>query len=165
LTPDLVRDYAEGDFQFLAPAQRAELRDRVARFKQLAESVRGRAPSATEVREGYELVVEMNGLLGQHVGESEELQRIAEAIRPVPSPDYVVGVDCRLDTDWSGDPAVRIWLVLNDDVEIESLAVQDELHPVRRGYHEAIQRAGIDRWPYIGVRTRSETKELITGAA
>jgi hypothetical protein len=80
-------------------------------------------------------------------------------------PDYVKGVQFRFGNDSSGDPAVWIWLVLKDDVDIESPSVQAELSPVREAYRNAIQRAGIERWPYISVRTRSEAEALAGGAA
>lgn len=164
LTPKIVEDYDDTEFQFLPPEQQAKLGRLVDAFRQLTATAK-EAPTEAQLKEGFNLLTEINHVIAPSAGEDPDLRRIIDVIRSVPWPDYVFGADFRLGNDSTGDPAVWIWLLLNDDVEIESRAVQDELGRVRRAYLDEIQKAGINRWPYVSVRTRSETKNLIAGAA
>jgi hypothetical protein len=165
LTHDLVKEYDEADFRFLPSDEQAELRSAVETFRRLTAGLQGESPSPTQIAQGYDLFAKINNITAPHFGEEPDLQRIADATRSVHWPDYVLWVEARIGTDSAGDPAVWVWLVVKDDVEIESPKVQAELARVREAYRNAIQKAGIDRWPYITVRTRSETKALVGGAA
>jgi hypothetical protein len=164
-TPDLVKDYDEADFTFLSDDERTKLRQAVDEFRRLAAQSQSGPPSTAQIERGYDLFVMINNLIAPHLGEELDLRRIADATRSVPWANYILGADYRIGTDSTGDPAVWIRLIVKDDVEIESPTVQAELARVRGAYREAIQKAGIERWPYITVRTRSEVKDLIGGSA
>src|SRR3954452_11241966 len=62
LTPDLVKDYDEADFDFLPVDKRAELTRAVSEFRQLTEGLCGRPPSADQIGRGYDLFVQMNNI-------------------------------------------------------------------------------------------------------
>ena len=123
LAPDLVKDYDEADFDFLPPDKRAELSRAVSEFRQLTQTVQNRPPSADQIGRGYDLFVQINNIPAPYF-EEPDIEQVAEATRSVRWPSYVQGAQFRFGSDSSGDPAVWIWLVLNDDVEIESSSVQ-----------------------------------------
>jgi hypothetical protein len=164
-TSDLVKDFNEADFRFLPAAEHKQLKQAIEDFRQLTAGSQGSLPSDAQLQQGCDLFTKIHGILAPHFGEEPDTHRILEAIRSVHAPDYVLWVEYELFTDSTNDPAVWIWLVLEDDVEIESLAIHDELALVRRAIREALQRAGINRWPYVRVRTRTETKSHLVGAA
>lgn len=72
----------------------------------------------------------------------------------IPTFDFV------LSEAWDGEPSIHIWLVLRDDVDVEEPAIQDKLAKVRDSVRAGLKCAGIDRWPYISVRSVSEVREL-----
>ena len=164
-TPNLVRDYDEAEFRFLPQPKQQELRAAVEEFRRLTQAVHGTVPTPEQIEQGYDLLVTINNLTPRDFGEEQELYQLRDVSHSVPWPECVRGMSFRLGTDSTGDPAVWIWLMVEDDVVIDSAEVQAELATVREALQEAIQRAGINRWPYISVRTRTETKELVGGAA
>ena len=152
-----MKDYRDADLDFLTPGERATVNRAITEFRELTASLpSGVLPSAEQVEQGYTLIGQVNNILAPHFGEEPDLRRMADATRGIQWPEYVLWSDVRLGNDSTGDPAAWIWLVLKDDVEIESGEVQDELARLREAYRNALQRGGIDRWPYISVRTRSE---------
>ncbi len=163
LSPNTVKNFDESDFTFLPDEEHAKLRRTVDEFRQLAIQAQD-GPTVAQIERGYDLFATINNLIAPNFGEESDLRRITDAIWPVPRPKYALGVDCRIGTDSTGDPATWIRLIVQDDVEIESPAVQAELDRLRGAYREAIQKAGVDRWPYTTVRTRSELKALLGGA-
>lgn len=81
-------------------------------------------------------------------------------------PPFVRDAVFQLRTDHAGDPAVWVWLILDDDTELESRAIQAELKRVRDAIQDRVFASGIDRWPYLSVRTVSEQRDrLARGAA
>ena len=86
-------------------------------------------------------------MLAPHFGEEPDLRRITEATRTVSWPKYVMGVDYRIGTDSTGDPAVWIRLIVKDDVEIESPAVQTELGRLRGRTERRFTRSGLTAGP------------------
>lgn len=71
----------------------------------------------------------------------------------IPTFDYQLGEDS------TGDPAIWIWLILNDDVDIEAPITRVELNLLRIGFDVRLREAGIDRTPYVSVWTQSDARE------
>jgi hypothetical protein len=161
LRPDLVKEYDPSDFAFLSDEEQTKLREAVEGFRQLTSELQATGPSREQIERGYDLFATINNLLAPHFGEEVDLRRIAEATRSIHWPKYVMGLDCRVGNDSTGSPAAWIRFIVNDDLEIESPAVQSELAQMRGVFRKAIEQAGISRWPYITVRTKSELKELL----
>lgn len=89
-------------------------------------------------------------------------QAIWEALRDEHAADWIPTFDYQLSDDSTGDPAVWIWLILNDEVDVEADDTHEKLNRLRQRIREELREAGILRWPFIHVRTRSEQKELMT---
>jgi hypothetical protein len=79
--------------------------------------------------------------------------------------DLVPSFDFQIGDDSTGDPAVWVWLVLDDGVNVEAAQTRARLDQLRGQIHESLRRAGITRWPYVRMQTRSDQKAALDGAA
>ena len=93
------------------------------------------------------------------IGAVSEAELIDEAVKKAALPAAVLEVSYRLGEDATGTPALWLWVVLDDAAassrEFATLAAE-----IRDTVREALQQAGVDRWPYVRFRTRSEEAEL-----
>ncbi len=85
--------------------------------------------------------------------------QVASVLGSIQLPSFVTEIRHVLDDDWSGDPAVLIWVILRDDMA-ESAEILELTRPIRSTIVQALRDAGIDRWPYVRVRGQSEQAEL-----
>jgi hypothetical protein len=90
------------------------------------------------------------------MSEQEQVEAVLASIENFP---FVTEIRHALDDDWSGDPAVRFWVILRDDV-LESSEFADHARRVHWTIFEAVNKSEIDRWPYIRFRGKSEQVEL-----
>ncbi len=88
-----------------------------------------------------------------------EQEQVDTVLATIQRPSFVTEVRYALDTDWSGDPAVRVWVILRDDIA-DSAEIFDHTEPIRSTITQALRDAGIDLWPYIHFRGQSEQAEL-----
>jgi hypothetical protein len=167
LTPAAVRDFDADDFVFLSPEERDRMADAVQRFRAVAEQVPGDRPATREQVEdalpAFLTILDVLKpyLVGPHASEIKRAVWQAWFRNEAWIPTF----DFRTDVDWTGDPCVRVVLVLNDDVDVEASDVQKRLQQVRMGILKNFQQAKLPYWPYVSVRSRSETRELIAGTA
>ena len=68
---------------------------------------------------------------------------------------YVV----RTGEDSTGDPAVKIWVILNDEVG-ESPDFGRETADISQQVVAVLRDRHVDLWPYVRFRTRSEQDEI-----
>ncbi len=90
------------------------------------------------------------------MSEQEQVETILGSIE---RPSFVTEIRHILDNDWSGDPAVRIWVILRDDIA-DSGEILEYSQPIRSTIARALRDAEIDRWPYVHFRGQSEQAEL-----
>ena len=64
-----------------------------------------------------------------------------------------------LDLDWSGDEAIRIWVVLEDEDAPEGWP-REQVEPIEEAIRGALKEAGVEAWPYINFRGKSEQEDL-----
>ncbi len=88
-----------------------------------------------------------------------EYQQIENILMALEHPSFVTEIRHVLDTDSAGDPAVWIWVILQD-ATAESAAFPACTEPVRSTIAQALREAEIDRWPYVRFRGESEQVEL-----
>ena len=164
LIPTTVHGLTDADFVTFRRAQREELFRCVEQFRTIAESPVRDAAQETGARGALERIW---ALLRPY--RTPESRTIGEVVRAVWKDEQVQSwiptFDYQLDTDWSGEPAVRIWFILNDDVEIEAPNVSETLSRIRALIRMRLQDAGIDRWPFVGIRTCSDVHELTARAS
>ncbi len=89
-------------------------------------------------------------MLARRIQEQEEatLRRIVYAM---PWPEDVKGYDVEFGSDWEGDPAVYVWLVVDDDLrpsDEKLRRVGQFRHSVRR----ALLAAEMSHWPFVQLR-------------
>ena len=158
--PDLVAGYDEADFPFVKPAEREELTHAVGEFRQLTAAARSRPPAAEEVARGFHLFERIHDIPAPYF-EEYALHQLADATLAVGWPDFVRGVQYELRNDWTGEPSIYIWLVLKDKVSIESSLARDDFNRARDAYRYSLRHAGITRWPYISIRSRSVADDRV----
>lgn len=64
-----------------------------------------------------------------------------------------------LGSDSTDDPAVWIWVFVND-ATAQRADFTEMTTQIRRKIRDALSSAGIERWPYINFRTSSEQRAL-----
>ena len=66
-----------------------------------------------------------------------------------------------LDLDWSGDAAVRVWVILDDSDQNEW--PREHTEQIDETIRESLRQAGVDIWPYIRFRGKAEQEALDQG--
>lgn len=160
LTPASVRGFDSGDFPELSEIARGELDRNVRRFRDVATQVPPEGPSTAEQRRvGLEAFQRILGILDPYMPTSDETRRLREAMQEVTFPDQVLTWEFEFGRDSSNDPAVWIWLVV-EDAAADDPAFAAATARLPRRIRDALQKAGLDRWPYVRFRTASEQKAL-----
>ena len=159
LTPATVADLSDGDFVTLSPGQRKELRRAVERFQAIAGS--GSRPTPAEEAGARAALDTILDLLQPYL--TPESRTVREAIwrawRDEHARDWMPTFDYELGEDWTGDPAIRIWLILNDDVDVEADDTREKLSRLRTLIRKELRATGVGRWPYTSVWTLSDAKD------
>lgn len=88
-----------------------------------------------------------------------EHEKVENVLTGIPRPPFVTEIRHLLDTDHDGDPAVRIWVIFDDDTAA-SPEFLTRTEQVRSAIVEALREAEIDRWPYVRFRGQSEQAKL-----
>ena len=84
---------------------------------------------------------------------------IREMLEQAHVSDQITAYLVRTGEDSTGDPAVKIWVILNDeagespDFGAETADISEQVVAVLRDQH-------VDLWPYVRFRTRSEQDEI-----
>ncbi len=88
-----------------------------------------------------------------------EQEQVETVLGSIERPPFVTEIRHILDTDHAGDPAVRIWVIFDDDTAAGSYFLP-YAKQVRRTIVDAMRKAEIGRWPYVHFRGYSEQMEL-----
>ncbi len=88
-----------------------------------------------------------------------EQKHIETVLATIERPSSVIDIRHALDTDWTGDPAVFIWVILRDDVAGSS-GIAEHTKPIRSTIVQALRDAEIGRWPFLRFRGQAEQEEL-----
>jgi hypothetical protein len=166
LTPTTVHGITDIDFVTLRSAPRRELFRRVEQFRSIALAAPNVDPARTaDARAALTAIWEIL-LPYRRPRESETVRTVLlQAWEDEHVRDWIPTFDYQLAADSTGDPAVRIWLVLEDGVPIDDPETRARLRRLERLFHARLQEAAVERWPYVGVRTRSEVGALVAGAS
>jgi hypothetical protein len=68
-------------------------------------------------------------------------------VRAIEAEDYV---------DWTGDPALRIWVEIDEDTTDEELLNGEAIMELTDAIHTSLQKKGITLFPYISFTKPSE---------
>lgn len=76
----------------------------------------------------------------------------------LPKSPRIVGLEVENYVDWAGDDSLRVYLIISDDATDEEI-VGTGLRQFTRSIHERLLAAGIERFPYVRLRTETERRE------
>ena len=77
--------------------------------------------------------------------------------------DWIPSFAYKLDRDSEGEAAVWVWLILNNDVDVTTRAVQLQLADVHEGISRTLAQTGNYRPLYVYVWKRQEVAPLVLG--
>jgi hypothetical protein len=166
LTPDAVKGFDTSGFSSLTPEQKRDLEAHIAEFRTIAEQIPANRPATEEqVLAAREPFLAIYRVVERYLFDDESL-RVVKAVKDVMAsdwfPKFVVGFDCRLGDDWSGDPAVWVWMIGTDEAA-ERDQLYEWLDPLRQAIVERLDAEGISRLVYLNFRTVSEQREQLEG--
>lgn len=164
LTPYVVEDFDPAEFPEIPEADRERLSDAVDRFVGIARSFPP-SESATDkqILEATVAFQAILDLLQDYIERDREADEIRRILMSLTFPREVLTWDIEFGTDSTGDPALWLWIILEDraadGVEFAALTAG-----VREQIRRALRDAQIERWPYIRFRTASEEQEILQDA-
>ena len=160
LTSKAVEGYDATDFPELSSKEVERLNRSVERFRAVASEVPEDGPATeAQVRDALPEFLSIFQAMQPHL-EGFNIYRTLKNIQNLP--DFVRDFAVSIGDDWSGDPAVHIWIIVSDEVAGPGLA--SRLVGARRDIERCLRNAKIERNPYIMVRTESEQRQLEEGA-
>ena len=153
LSPEVAGGFVAAEFASLPPDRRAELAACVERLRIASANTGNRPPTDGEMNAGLKELGRIVELLDEWLADPEGLALLAALLRIAgPLPPFVLGLDYKLDTDWSGDPGVWIWVILSDDLDPDSEEFKDFSRRFRGIGWAVVKWAGSNRLPYLGYR-------------
>jgi hypothetical protein len=160
LAPSSVSGFDPSEFTELSSDVREQLKDRVQQFLDVAKHVGpDKKPTEDEVQRAMLAFLDVVRLLDPYLSATEEAQKVREVLEGVDFPPGVVTWEYEIGADATGDPAVWIWLFVDEDV-VQRKEVSRVTTAVREKIRDALAAAGIRRWPYVRVRTAAEQRAL-----
>jgi len=160
LTPAAMRGFHPDDFPELSEESRAALDRSVRAFRHVAAQVPNNGPASTKqeaaARQEFERILR---IMEAYLPTTEEVRRLRAAMREVHFPPGALTWEFEFGQDSSGDPAVWIWVVV-DDAAVDEATFANATTRFSREIRGMLQKVGLDRWPYVRLRTASEQKSL-----
>lgn len=160
LTPKSIKGFNAADFPELGPDRQSELQTAANDFLNVAKDVPpDRAATAEQYGNAAVAFTKMMTILEPYLATPDEGTKVAQALRGMDFPPWVLNWDYELGSDDEGGPAVWVNLVVDqsaarpaDFARLASRMTQ----PIR----QALAASGVKRWPYIRVRTAAEYKSV-----
>lgn len=159
LTPKSVQGFDADDFPELGADRQSGLKAAVREFSEVASQVPPTEPPTPEqLTRATAAFTKMLVILERYVPTPQEGDRVRDAIRAVAFPPWVANWDYELVSDSDGEPAVWVTLFADERTmprpELGRLVTQ-----LDGTIHSTLSAAGIERWPYLRVRTAAEHKK------
>ena len=157
LAPGVVADLDAAEFGFLPADRRAALAAAVAEFRRIAAGAAACPPTDDEMTAGLAELARTVESLDEVIADPEGLGLLAVLLRDSgPLPPFVLGFNYRLDTDWSGDPAVWFEIILADDLDPDAPEFRDFATKFRGIGWDIVKAVGSNRIPYRNYRPMSD---------
>ena len=155
LTPKVVEGYEESDFQDIPEADRARLTLNVEAFKTLASEIPSNGPATPEqIGRATPVFAAILSAMGPFL----EGFQVYAALKRLPFPEFVVDFAVRVGRDATGDPSAWIWVIIREGTAKNAL--MSAVTNIQELVGIALERAGIDLYPYVLFRSRTEQLEL-----
>lgn len=97
---------------------------------------------------------------GQYLDTVDEAARVHAILRKHPLPTGIRGYRLEFGEDTTGDPAVTIWFVVDDNDDPTDNEVAETSRFVRKIKTE-LRESGLRHWPYTRFSPASEAKRLL----
>jgi hypothetical protein len=160
LTPSAVKGFDARDFPELSDTVRGQLSAAVERFRSVAKEVPPtQPPTAAQIKAGLTAFLAILGILQPYLPSDAARKRVTDALSKLRLPDDVVAIQYELALDSSGDPAVRLWVIVKDEAA-QRKSFPEEAAKIQDQIMEVFVRTGVERWPYVSFRTTSEQRAL-----
>jgi hypothetical protein len=155
-----VRGFDIEHFRELPEPVQRELRQSISDFSRVADAVPPtESPTPQQLEDATRSFMSILRIMEPYLPTSDETRRLRAAMSEVQFPPEVLTWEFEFGRDSTGDPAVWIW-VLVDDAAANDPGFTTVSTRLQREIQQALQRAGLDRWPYVRFRTASEQKAL-----
>ncbi len=164
LTPKTVEGFDANDFTYLTNDQKSALAKNVAEFRQVATTVPSDGPATRQqVAAASEPFREIYETVQRYF--SKDFLAVRSAITGLFAsgafPDFVATFDLQVENDSTGDPAVWVWLIV-DDAADENLAFH-AIRPAQQTIADRLAELGIERFVYLSIRSVNEQREWLDG--
>ncbi|MFN0051099.1 MAG: hypothetical protein ACKV0T_02850 [Planctomycetales bacterium] len=163
LNPLSVYGFDERDFAFMDAEDRNQISKNVTEFRRIAEAV-AKQPSvaADQVAQARSCLQDVIDALSTDDGlsTSPELFVIQSLLNRLRGEDGIVEFDASLYLDSTGDEAVEIWVIVDDEVP-RSPDYYTNTARIREKIRQAFRRLKIRHWPYIHFQTATEHRGII----
>lgn len=77
---------------------------------------------------------------------------------PVPSAMHILKIDAEDYTDWDGDPALRVSVLLDESTDVEKIT-GSEISKFKLAVYDNLLKSGINLFPYVSFAKPSELVE------
>jgi hypothetical protein len=136
------------------------LQKSVERFLRVAKPVPPTRPATSEqILEGRAAFEGILAILQLYIPDPDEEKQIRQALNRVRYPDFVVTWYFELGEDWTGDPAIWIYVIVEDDAPDRD-GFRSAVRELRERIQEALKDSGVPRWPFVRIRRASEQRAL-----
>jgi hypothetical protein len=163
LTGKSVEGFNEADFLFLPDSERKALKDDVEAFSEVASHVPPAAPTTGQQRDAarppFQRIIERLEFDRYLDAEAYRIGKQVERAILDRRPAELLSLRFQTSVDNTGDPAIRIWAYIKDDV-MQSPEFSEKTSRIRRLLESASRAIAPERWPYVRFRTDVEQREI-----
>ncbi len=149
------KDYAN----ILSDVELENLKRDVAGFGKVAESLGGKQKTTDQqIEDGLPHFLSMLNIMSPFLDGFNEYKTLKVALKQEKLPSYIKDFAVSVGEDWTGDPAIKIWVIIDDDAADESFykGVSD----LGGEIEEILESVNSGRHTFIYFRTFSEQREL-----
>lgn len=160
LTPSAVAGFDIRDFAELPSDAQTRLQENIERFARAAKQVPPTGPATPQqIKDAMPAFLKVLELLNPYLPADGEAKQIREALEGIKFPQFVLNWEFELGPDSTGEPAVWVWVIVDDAAGEEEGFTKAALK-LEEQIREALLAAGVARWPYVRFRTATEQRAL-----
>jgi hypothetical protein len=162
LLPEVVAWYEQVFRTTLVGKQQQELMAHIQTFREIAERARaGQEPTVGELDRAHRTLLAIDRWWPV-VSPSAALEAVDEALTDPKAAKWVVGYDFLEGKDWGGDPAVWVWMIV-EDATPDDPAWRGEWWAIRELAGQKLDRVTPGVFFYPGLRIVTEQQDVLLG--
>ena len=94
----------------------------------------------------------------QMIRKVQDALKVSKLRSKLPRNPKVVDIRVEDYVDTDGEDALRVWVIIDEDVDPEKVD-GDDITALKRTIHDRVRELGVERWPYIRFAKQSELDE------